>query len=177
MKATSIQHKATVEEYNQLPEGAKYQLIEGKMIDMPSPTKKHQEILMEIAFQLKTLIKQGGQFHVMIAPMDVHLDEENVYQPDIFLYASERAALMQSHGFQGAPDVVIEVSSKGTVFYDYNKKFRHYEKAGVREYFIVDPEDKAVYRFDLKEGAFEEQFLGYGKVISLLFDFDISFSS
>ncbi len=172
MKAISIPKKATVADYNQLPEGAKYQLIEGKIVNMPSPTKKHQEILMEIAFQLKVLVNQSNPFHVMIAPMDVHLDEENVYQPDIFLYASERAELMQDHGF---PDVVIEVSSKGTVFYDYNKKFRNYEKAGVREYFIVDPDDKDVYRFDLKEGNFEEQFLGDGKIESLIFNFNITF--
>ena len=175
MKATSIQQRATAADYNRLPEGAKYQLIEGEIIDMPSPTKKHQEILMEIAFQLKPLANQKEQFHVMIAPMDVHLDEENIYQPDIFLYATERAELMQEHGFQGAPDVVIEVSSKGTVFFDYNKKFRNYEKAGVREYFIVEPEDKAVYRFDLTEGNFKEQFLGYGKITSLIFHFDITF--
>jgi Uma2 family endonuclease len=175
MRATSIQQRATVADYNQLPEGAKYQLIEGEITHMPSPSYLHQKIVGKIFVEIDLALRDKKKAEAVVAPMDVHLDEENVYQPDIFLYAVARAALMQDHGFQGAPDVVIEVSSKGTVFYDYNKKFRNYEKAGVREYFIVDPEDKAVYRFDLKEGNFKEQFLGYGKVTSLIFGFNIDF--
>ena len=175
MRATSIQQRATVADYNQLPEGAKYQLIEGEITDMPSPSYLHQKIVGKIFVEIDLALRDKKQAEAVVAPMDVHLDEENVYQPDIFLYAVERAELMQDHGFQGAPDVVIEVSSKGTVFYDYNKKFRNYEKAGVREYFIIDPEDKAVYRFDLKEENFKEQFLGYGKITSLIFEFNIDF--
>ena len=79
MVATAIRNNATAEDYAKLPEGSRYQLIEGEIIDIPSLRKIHQEVQLELAFQLKQFVKEKPVAQVFIAPMDVHLDNENVY--------------------------------------------------------------------------------------------------
>ena len=74
---------------------------------MPGPRKIHQEVQFEIAFQLKQLIKEKPVAEVFIAPVDVHLDHENIYQPDIFLFLKENEHLMKEDGYHGAPDFVL----------------------------------------------------------------------
>lgn len=147
--------RTMLEVYQRLPEGTPVQLIQNKLIISPSPLTAHQQVLLNIAYQLKDYIKKHSTGEVFIAPYDVHLDEENVYQPDILFIAKENLHKIKENGFYGAPDLVIEILSPSTAQYDKKEKKAVYEKYGVKEYWIVDPKTKSAEGFSLKDGKFE----------------------
>jgi Uma2 family endonuclease len=171
MVAAAIAENISVlEEYQALPEGAKYQLIEGKIIEMPSPLEQHQELSMQLIMLLGNHIfskRLGRFFH---APFDVYLSEKNVYQPDLLFVSSENAGLIERRGVMGAPDLVIELSSESTDHIDKKKKLHNYEKHGVKEYFIVDPEDNEVISYYLEDGRYKAGYLGFNKIESRILD-------
>jgi Uma2 family endonuclease len=110
------------------------QLIDGDIIVSPSPVPKHQKKIGRL-YQLVDRLKPNGE--IILAPMDVELDEHNMFQPDIFWVAENGNCIETETGYQGAPDLVIEVLSDSTARFDRGKKFRKYQEHGVREYWIV----------------------------------------
>jgi Uma2 family endonuclease len=168
--------KATVADYRKLPEGAKYQLIDGEIVEMPSPTLKHQKIVVSLVTQMNNIASQKQNGTVLITPMDVFLSEENTFQPDILFVLHEHADRLQSDGVHGPPDVVIEILSPSTGYYDMKKKFQVYEKYGVQEYFIVDPEDLEVVGYRSNDGRFHEFLREKGRFTSQLLDGEILFA-
>ena len=141
----------TVKDYKLLPEGAPYQLIEGELIMTPSPNSLHQMISGNLFEMIRKVAKEKCGGTVLYSPIDVYLDEENVFQPDIVFISKERSAIIKEDGIHGAPDIVIEILSPSTAYYDMKKKFRVYERCGVREYWIVDPGMKGVEIFALTD--------------------------
>jgi Uma2 family endonuclease len=168
--------KATVADYRKLPEGAKYQLIDGEIIEMPSPTLKHQQIAMSLARQIGYIAFEKQNGTALFAPMDVFLSEENTFQPDILFVRNEHADRLQPDGVHGPPDVVIEILSPSTGYYDMKKKFQVYEKYGVQEYFIVDPEDLEVVGYRSSGGKFHEFHRESGRLASEVFEGEILFT-
>lgn len=168
--------KATVADYRKLPEGAKYQLIDGEIIEMPSPSLKHQQIVVSLVTQMNIIAfnKQNGT--VLIAPMDVFLSEENTFQPDLLFVRKEHTDRLQPDGVHGPPDVVIEILSPSTGYYDMKKKFQVYEKYGVQEYFIVDPEDLEVVGYRNSGGKFHEFLRESGRIASEVLGGEILFT-
>lgn len=83
-----------------------------------------------------------------------YLDNENVLQPDLLFITKERACVIGRKNIQGAPDLVVEILSESTAYYDPVKKKRLYAKFGVGEYWMVDPGGKTVEIHSLKNGAF-----------------------
>ncbi len=140
-----IKTKATVEDYRKLPEGAKYELIDGEIIErenpnMPSPRILHQELSADLMRILGNLVHEKQRGNLLHAPTDVYLDAENVVQPDIlFIETSRVAQLRKEDGIYGAPDLIIEILSPSTGYYDLKKKFHLYERHGIKEYFVIDP--------------------------------------
>ena len=134
----------TYEDYSKLPEGAPYQLIGGKLVMTPSPIPYHQELSRELGFKLLTFVKENDVGHVYHAPLDVYFSETDVYQPDILFIHKNREKIIGKTKIEGSPDIVIEILSPSTAYYDLRKKFRIYEKFGVKEYWIVDPELKKI---------------------------------
>lgn len=167
--------KATVADYRKLPEGAKYQLIDGEIIEMPSPTLQHQQIAMSLARQIGNIAFEKRNGTVLFAPMDVFLSEENTFQPDLLFVLHEHADRLQSDGVHGPPDLVIEILSPSTGYYDMKKKFQVYEKFGVPEYFIVDPEDLEVVGYRNTGGRFHEFLREKGKITSEVLNGEIAF--
>lgn len=133
----------TKEHYMQLPEGAPYQLLDGKLTHMPSPTELHQAIVQNISLFLGLFVRKHKLGIVRFAPLDVHLDEANIVQPNILFLSNERADLRQKF-IMGAPDLMVEILSPGTQKIDRKKKLAKYEQHGVLEYWIVDPKKKQV---------------------------------
>ena len=86
------------------------------------------------------------------------LDDENVVQPDIFFFSTSRLQFLSDRGAEAAPDFVIELLSPSNAYYDLRYKLDLYEKHGVQEYFIVDPEDDTVVAYRLQEARFKEQY-------------------
>lgn len=145
----------TLEDYLALPEGTRVELIDGVFFDMAAPTGLHQRLILKIAWCFEAFIEEnGGSCVTLIAPFDVQLfnDNKTCVQPDI-LVVCDRDQL-RSERLSGAPDFVVEIASPGNWRMDAVIKRQKYFEAGVREYWIIFPEDKKllVYCFEGKEG-------------------------
>ena len=169
MVASAIKEKSsTIEEYQSLPEGAKYQLIEGNITEMPSPLKLHQKLSFKLTLLLGNFIEENDLGEFYTAPFDVYLGEKNVYQPDLLFVSANRVDIVERRGVMGAPDLVIELLSESTESIDRKKKFRNYQKYGVKEYFIIDPEDNEVLSYYLEDGRYKAAYISYNTLESRL---------
>jgi Uma2 family endonuclease len=149
-----VRERISAAEYFALPETTQpTQLIDGEIIEMPSPTPEHQDIVLEIAYFLKTLAKGRG-WRVFVAPLDVEFDEFNAPQPDVIVVMPGSQCRVTDSRLIGAPDLIAEVLSPGTEKNDRSGKFRLYEKHGVREYWLVDPEPRLVEVWTLQGERF-----------------------
>lgn len=144
----------TYADYALLPEGAPYQLIGGKLVMTPAPTTFHQVVSMRLENAMVNFVRQHHLGLVLYAPVDVYLEETETYQPDIIFMARERLAIVERNRINGAPDLVVEILSPSTAYYDLKKKARTYAAHGVREYWIVDPEEKNIEVYTGREGQF-----------------------
>lgn len=167
--------KHTLADYLQTPEGARMQLVGGELIAMTAPSTQHQKLLLLVATKLNEFVIKNNLGEVFTAPIDVFLDPENVFQPDILLVLGLRSSIVQDNGIHGAPDLVIEILSPSTSYLDTKTKLHAYEKAGVIEYFIIDPYDKEVTAYQLQNGKYEENYRMQGRLASKLTDFVLTF--
>ena len=134
--------RTMLEVYKSLPEGTRVQLINDQLIMSPAPLVKHADIIKQIFVQVYSFAEKENRWgKVFVAPVDVYLDEKNVYQPDIIFISKENKEVIHEDGIHGAPDLVIEVLSPGNKKYDKGKKKDVYLQTGVKEYWIIDPQD------------------------------------
>jgi Uma2 family endonuclease len=149
--------KYTYKNYRAWEDGRRWEIIRGQAYDMtPAPVTFHQFILGELYYQLKAQLKEKS-CHAFTAPFDVLLplgeektdNIENVVQPDISVVCDP--SKLEEKGCLGAPDFIIEILSPATARKDRLEKFNLYEQAGVKEYWIVSPEEKMVQVFILDE--------------------------
>jgi len=140
----------TYDDYAKLPEGAPYQLIGGKLIMTPAPSTYHQRISIRLSTKLANFVMEKQLGEVFHAPIDVYFEATETYQPDIIFISKERLGIIEEESIKGAPDLVIEILSPSTAYYDLRKKFKVYERHGVREYWVVDPEAKSITRYENK---------------------------
>lgn len=147
-------------DYLSWPEDVRYELIDGTAYLMaPAPTLDHQDVAGEIYFQLRRAL-EGKPCRAFIAPVDVRLpkaretDEQvdTVVQPDVLVVCDE--SKLDRRGVRGAPDFVVEVLSPATASHDHVLKRRVYERAGVREYWLVHPTDRIVTIYRLADGEY-----------------------
>jgi Uma2 family endonuclease len=128
--------RLTVEEFKQLPESNRLmELINGEIVMPPSPLASHQDLLLNTAIFLRQHIPNGK---VVVAPMDVYLDQLNAFQPDVFWIGNESNCLLREGYYYGAPDLVVEILSPSTATQDRREKFEVYQKEGVLEYWMID---------------------------------------
>lgn len=147
--------KFTYDDYAKLPEGSLYQLIDGELIMSPAPNLYHQMILNNILQELNKFnaVKKSGK--IFPSPVDVYFEEYETYQPDIVFVAKERSHILKETKIEGSPDLVVEILSESSAYYDLKHKKNIYEKYGVKEYWIVDPIDKSVEIYENKKNKFE----------------------
>lgn len=145
----------TIEDYFSLPEEKRAELIDGVFYDMASPSVIHQLIAGQIFVQLNVFLRKKKASCVpCIAPVDVQLDcdDRTMVQPDV-LVVCDREKIRKS-GIFGAPDFVAEILSKATRRKDMVVKLAKYAQAGVREYWLIDPDKQNVLVYDLKNMEF-----------------------
>jgi len=136
----------------ELKPGERYEIIYGEAYAMSAPNFTHQGILMELSAQFHTFLR-GKPCRVYPAPCDVRLfyeedeSDDTVVQPDILIICDEVKRGEES--CHGAPDLVVEILSPSNTATEMQRKFKLYQTAGVREYWVVDPETKSltVYLF------------------------------
>ncbi len=109
----------------------------------------------KLVMKLSTFIAEKELGEIYFAPLDVYLSETDTYQPDIIFISKERLSIIGEKMIEGPPDLVIEVLSPATAYYDLRIKKDAYEKYGVKEYWIIDPLQKAIEVFVNREGGFE----------------------
>lgn len=147
--------KYTAEDYMLLEEGAPFQLINNDLVMSPSPIPLHQVISIRIAYAMLSFLNSiNDNGFLVCAPMDVKLDEGNVFQPDILYITEERKAEIIKDRIEGAPDLVIEILSPSNAYYDLRQKKDIYEKYGVKEYIIIDPIAENAELYALKDGTY-----------------------
>ena len=144
----------TYEDYAQLPEGAPYQLIGGELVMSPSPTSTHQRILRRLSFALHLFVEKNELGEILFAPMDVYFSETDTPQPDIIFISKERLDIIGEQTIEGAPDLIMEILSPSTAYYDLKDKKRLYEASGVKEYWIVDPKAREIEVYELVDDRY-----------------------
>jgi Uma2 family endonuclease len=152
--ATTEKKKYTYADYLKTPDDERYELIEGELLMTPSPVMRHQRISRKMLIALDNHVTDNDLGEVFDAPSDVYLDNENVVQPDILFVSKERLDIIGEKNIQGAPDLVIEIISESTAYRDLVQKKKLYARFGVKEYWIVIPEESSVDIFTLKDNAF-----------------------
>ncbi len=152
---TTEKERKTYADYAALDEGAPYQLIDGELVMSPSPTRAHQAVLLRLALMLQRFVVENSLGEVYVAPFDVKLSETEVYQPDLLFISANRLAVITEQHVNGAPDLVVEILSPATGYYDLTKKRRVYEASGVKEYWIVDPTEHTVEVLENVGGTYE----------------------
>ncbi|MEY8434030.1 Uma2 family endonuclease [Lachnospiraceae bacterium 48-42] len=141
----------TIEDIHTLPDGERAELIDGQIYYLAAPTRTHQRILLSLSRKIADYIdSKNGNCEIYPAPFAVYLNEDdyNYLEPDISVICD--LSKLDEKGCHGAPDWIIEIASTGSRSMDYYKKLFKYRTAGVREYWIVDPERKLVtiYNFE-----------------------------
>ena len=149
--------RMTYEEFMALPEeeGKHYELIEGELVLNPAPVPRHQWILAKVQYALHSYFEKHGGGRALFSPIDVVLSSENVLEPDIIVMMSDRLSLIGPKNIEGPPNITIEALSDGTRRKDEVTKRRLYERFGVDEYWIYDPEIDTVKIYRRSGDAFE----------------------
>ena len=144
------QGEYTAEDRDMLPEDVRTELIDGVLYDMASPLNPHQIVVGELFSLLRECIAEKKKdCYVFLAPSDVWLtgDNKNIFQPDLYMIC-DFSMLGKNGHTKGAPPFVIEVLSKSTRSKDFLLKTYKYCNAGVKEYWLVDPEKRKVWVCD-----------------------------
>jgi Uma2 family endonuclease len=145
--AYKIQPRFTYADYSRWPEDERWELIHGDAYAMAAPLRIHQEIIMELAWRIRSYL-EGKPCKIYVAPLDVRLPQGNenddavdtVVQPDIAVICDK--SKLDAKGCRGAPDWIIEVLSPSTAIKDMDDKRRLYEAHGVREYWLIHPTER-----------------------------------
>ena len=146
--------RLTYQDYLQIPDESRYELLEGVLFVVPSPDFRHQAVSRNLEFLLWAFVREHGLGVVLDAPFDVVLTQHDVVQPDLlFLSEARRGQLTETH-LQGAPDLVVEILSPSTRERDLLVKKALYARHGVREYWIVDPREKTAEVWILSKAGF-----------------------
>jgi Uma2 family endonuclease len=151
MNSLSKIPSTALEVFRMLPKGTRCEVLNNTLYMSPSPFYRHQQLLTDIVILLGGLIKENNAGVLLAAPFDVYLKEQSsAVQPDIIFIANSNKKILKEDGYaHGAPDIIIEILSKDE-YRDRTLKKEIYEKAGVKEYFIIDPKSKLVEAFSLK---------------------------
>jgi Uma2 family endonuclease len=134
--------RLTYEDFLLFPDdGKRHEIIDGEHFVTPSPNRRHQRLVGRLHARMAWFLDaHPGHGEVFLAPFDVVLSFHDVVEPDLLFIATDQAAILTEKNVQGPPALVIEVLSKSTRKRDAQTKRRLFERTGVREYWLVDPE-------------------------------------
>ena len=159
--------KLTYEDYVHFPDdGLRHEIIDGDHYVSPAPVPRHQRVVLRIAAQLLAQVEDAGRGDVLIGPTDLLLSTTDIVQPDVLVVLPGAAGSVGEKNVQGAPTLVVEVLSPSTGGRDRRLKRRLYERSGVQEYWIVDPDSLRIEQRVLHEGRFRLAGTWQGRVAS-----------
>ncbi len=161
MEVLKKEESYTIDDIYALPDGERAELIDGKIYYMAPPSRRHQDIIFSLSRKIADYIDaRGGECKVYLAPFAVFLNEndKNYVEPDISVICD--GSKLNDKGCAGAPDWIIEIVSPGSKHMDYFTKLFKYRTAGVKEYWIVDPEKESVMVYRFEEETMEQYSFG-----------------
>lgn len=164
----------TIDDIYALPDGERAELIDGQIYYMAPPNTRHQRLLNFLNTEINLYIREhNGSCEVFPAPFAVFLNEnnKNYVEPDISVICDKDK--ITDIGCSGAPDWVIEIVSPGSKSMDYYTKLFKYRTAGVREYWVVDPERGIVTVYNFEKDSMEEYPFGEDAPAGIYEDFSI----
>ncbi|HVS64688.1 MAG TPA: Uma2 family endonuclease [Thermoanaerobaculia bacterium] len=152
--------KLTLEDYELFPDdGRRHELVDGEHVVTPAPSVRHQWVVGNLYVALRQAAMAESLGKVFVAPLDVILSRHDVLQPDVLFVRRERSDILRQR-VEGPPDLAVEVISPSSRRTDELVKRRAYERLGVAELWIVDPE-LGVVRIYRREGE------GFGRPLEL----------
>ncbi len=169
MKAEVKEKVWTYEDYLKLEDDKRYEVINGRLEEMPAPNFEHQDILTELLLRFRIFTKENALGKVIPSPFDVILSEDIVVQPDVVYISRENLKSIKEGRLFGTPDLVVEIVSSGSFKRDRYEKFKIYEEFGIKEYWIVYPGERVIEVWALGESGEYELYSfaeGEGKVKS-----------
>jgi Uma2 family endonuclease len=169
--------KTIMEVYQMLPEGTLAELIDGRIYMTPPPNLEHQDISMAISGEIYVALRKKKLVgKVYTSPVGVFLDEvENAIQPDIVFVSTKNKALLRKDAIHGSPDFMLEILSPSNKNHDRKTKKNLYERFGIKEYWIVDPDLREAVGYKIVKGTYHEFFRGVGKIQSKVLKTTIKF--
>lgn len=168
------QGEYTIEDYYALPDDKRVELIDGVIYDMGAPSFVHQQIAGVIYAQILAYIAgKKGKCIPLIAPVDVRLDcdDRTMVQPDVGILCD--LDKIRQWGIMGAPDFILEVISPSTKGKDMLIKLTKYQKAGVKEYWIIDPKQKKLFVYAFETETWPAIHDLTGEVGLAIYDYDL----
>ncbi len=138
-------------------DGRRYEILDGELFELPSPTTRHQQVSIRLATELVLQLARTGAGEVCCAPLDVLLSEDTVLQPDLLYVRSERLSILETPYVNGPPDLVVEILSPSTASRDRLKKVAAYARFGVPNLWIVDPGSNRIEMFSLAGGRYRRR--------------------
>jgi len=136
------------------PDRKRHELIDGRHFVGPAPSSYHQKLSVRLAGEFLDLVERPGLGEVYAAPYDVHLGRGTIVQPDLVVVTTRNRSLIGEAKLTGVPDLLVEILSSTRRNYDRRTKRQKYERAGVREFWIVDPEAHCIEQYVLRAGKY-----------------------
>lgn len=153
---------ATPEEFWSLPESVlPTEYVDGEIIMAPAPTVPHQTLLRNVSFRLHEFVLRNRLGECFFSPLDVVLPTGDVVQPDVFFLRGEEVEEVKGEKrVRAVPPLVVEILSPGSIKHDTLTKRALYERCGVAEYWIVDPDTRTLAQLTLRGGHYAVAELG-----------------
>ncbi|MGH2531722.1 MAG: Uma2 family endonuclease [Thermomicrobiales bacterium] len=147
----------TYKDLEQFPDdGKRYEIIDGELYVAAAPAKSHQRLSRRLLRAIDGAAEASGSGEVFYAPVDVRFSETSQVQPDILFIRREQSAIYRGNTVYGPPDLVVEILSPSNRAYDVSVKTPLYQRSGVQELLIADPDTPALRLFALREGRYVE---------------------
>jgi Uma2 family endonuclease len=145
----------TYEEYYRLDDDKRYEIINGQLLMPPSPDTWHQDWVRSIFLVLHAHVRAAKLGEMLISPLDVVFDEENLCQPDLIFVAEAQRSIIQKRGIFGSPHLLVEIISPSSVRRDRYDKRALYARFGAKEYWIGDAANRSLEIHTLNGSAYE----------------------
>lgn len=157
----------TYEDYKLLPEdGYRWEVLDGELVREPAPRPLHQIVADNLLVLLRPFVLEHNLGMVISSPLDVILSAENVLQPDLVFIPQDRLNIITDDNVRGTPALAVEVLSPTTTRRDRALKRRIYERFGVQEYWIVDPQAREIEVLTLTETGYVSHTVGRGNTVT-----------
>lgn len=156
LSTKSTPDRYTYKDYLLMDDDKRYEILRGGLIMVPAPFTIHQRLLRNVEDILWDFVKEKKLGEVLVAPTDVVLSEDTVVQPDILFISKERLDIIKEAAIMESPDLIVEIVSPSSASYDTVEKRDIYEEYGVKEYWLVFPQEKVIEVLTLESNIYRE---------------------